>query len=585
MPTLMTDFQDARLELLGRLGRGGMAQIHLARQHSPSGPSRVVAVKQARRDMEGGDDVGSALRHEARIMALLRHPNLVRVHDFVDFDGDGYLVMEAVDGVSVSQLLGRLGRLPAPVAAHLGACAALGLHAAHEVTDENGRRLGLVHRDVSPDNILIDWSGQVKVSDFGIALVTTQRRVTAPGMVKGKFSYMAPEQLHQRNLDRRSDVYSLGAVLYEMLAGRAPFAGNKSDAALLYAIVNAAPPPLPGDIPPAMANLVMECLQKEPASRPASGAALAERLKACAGASDADALKALLDRAYPPGDAQRKLFSSLLSGELQFAPEGTRRVRKEQAEPSALPPIQPVPRPRAWRRVGMGAAALLALAVLGWHQSVQMNAGEGNVSSAPSVVSEASTLTAALPDVPAGLQPLPEATPPLEVKASSVQARTEKQKAGSRSRRLAASREKDPPVARSILTISGPASCDVSVDGRALGPLVNSPVVHLNPGVHRVVCKGGPNNLNLRRQVVLRKNESKKLELLPGTGTLLVKVSPWGDVYLNGRSLGSSPLQPLSVGEGRHRLDVVHPSGQKAHAEVVVVPQKTEIVRIILPVQ
>jgi eukaryotic-like serine/threonine-protein kinase len=249
-----------RYEVLGELAQGGMAEILLGRLVGPSGFERVVVIKRILPHLAREKAFVEMFLDEARTVARLRHPNVVQVYELggevpTDTDDAGpigvagrelYLVMEYLEGESVSGLLRRLAArkevLDPWLAAHLLAEACRGLHAAHELTDGE-YPLDLVHRDISPQNLFVTYAGSVKVLDFGIAKASDRTSRTEAGQVKGKLLYMSPEQCEGRALDRRSDVFALGAVLHELLTGRSLFRRATPLATLKAICEQAAPPP------------------------------------------------------------------------------------------------------------------------------------------------------------------------------------------------------------------------------------------------------------------------------------------------------------------------------------------------------
>jgi hypothetical protein len=209
--------------LLRRIARGGMAEVFLAQQRGLEGFDRRVAVKRILPHLADSPDFVKMFLGEAKLAAQLTHPNIVHIYDFGKVDHDYFIAMEYVDGVHAGELFKQRERerISPALIARIGADAAAALHYAHELRGPNGKPLGLVHRDVSPANLMISYDGVVKLCDFGIAkaaALTDQR--TNPGQVKGKYAYMSPEQTVATALDGRSDVFSLAIVLWELLAGK-----------------------------------------------------------------------------------------------------------------------------------------------------------------------------------------------------------------------------------------------------------------------------------------------------------------------------------------------------------------------------
>ncbi|MBO3095129.1 serine/threonine-protein kinase [Cellulomonas dongxiuzhuiae] len=252
-----------RYRLLRRIAVGGMGEVWEANDDALA---RAVAVKVLRDEFAG--DVGflERFRTEARNSAALHHPHIAALFDYGEQEGSAYLVMELVVGEPLSDLLEREPVLPPRRLLPMLAQTARGLHAAHLA--------GVVHRDVKPGNILIARSGKVKITDFGVSLAADQKTMTATGMVMGTAQYLSPEQAVGRPATPLSDLYSLGVVAYEGLAGKRPFTGPTAvDIAVAH--VNDPVPPLPSSVDKKLAALVLRLLSKEPTERPASGEELA----------------------------------------------------------------------------------------------------------------------------------------------------------------------------------------------------------------------------------------------------------------------------------------------------------------------
>jgi len=271
-----------RYEVLARLGTGGMGTVYRVRQHPLE---RMAVLKLIHREMASDATAVGRFEREMRVTAAIEHPHTVRVYDFGQIDGQPFLAMEYLAGRSLRQELDRGGALSAERVASIGVQVAKALGAAH--------RVGVVHRDLKPDNVmLVDGYGErdfVKVLDFGIARSLDQGGAgfrTKVGAIIGTPVYMSPEQASNVPLDARSDLYSLGVLLYEMLSGSPPFAGE-SITALLYAHASVAPPPLPPRLPrpPALEAAIFRLLSKDPAMRPGSADETIDLLAPFAGGS------------------------------------------------------------------------------------------------------------------------------------------------------------------------------------------------------------------------------------------------------------------------------------------------------------
>jgi len=209
--------------LVRRLGRGGMAEVHLAIAHGASGFERRVAIKLLAPELAGEHELERALIREATLAATLHHRNLVAVLGLGVHEGSYYVVMEHVDGGDLAHHLD--GPIPEPLALHIVHELALGLGYLHAATDTHGLPLGIVHRDVGPANTLVSTTGDVKLGDFGIAKATALADLTAAGARKGRYAYMAPEQLAGEPVTAAADQFGLAVTLVELVTGARPFAG------------------------------------------------------------------------------------------------------------------------------------------------------------------------------------------------------------------------------------------------------------------------------------------------------------------------------------------------------------------------
>jgi serine/threonine-protein kinase len=257
-----------RYEIVGRLAAGGMAEVFLARLKGPHGFETPVVIKRILPHLALDQNVIEMFLDEARIIANLRHPNLIHVHELGRDGGDLFIAMEFLSGETLSGLCRRLASrkelLDPTLAAHIIAEACAGLHAAHEATSNDGRPLEIVHRDVSPQNIFVTYAGEIHVIDFGIATTADRVSRTEAGTVRGKFEYLAPEQLQSIPLDRRADIFALGVVLLELSSGRRVYK-RASHAETLLAIVAQDVPKLTAlrpDAPEALEAICSRALQK-----------------------------------------------------------------------------------------------------------------------------------------------------------------------------------------------------------------------------------------------------------------------------------------------------------------------------------
>jgi len=214
-----------RFELLMEISHGGMATLYLARMSGPQSFEKLVAVKRIHDHLAKERQFVEMFFDEARIAARIEHPNVASIFDLGEMDGIFYLAMEYVHGENLKDVIRESIRqhiaIPWTIIVTIVAEAARGLHAAHELKNSEGRLLGVVHRDVSPQNIVVSYDGHVKVIDFGVAYAAERVTHTEEGSVKGKLAYMSPEQVAGEPVDRRSDIFSLGIVLHEALCSSA----------------------------------------------------------------------------------------------------------------------------------------------------------------------------------------------------------------------------------------------------------------------------------------------------------------------------------------------------------------------------
>jgi len=261
-----------KYQILKRIAVGGMGEIFLAKQSMVKGIDRHVILKRLLPELAKEDGLLESFLDEARVAGTLNHPNIVAIYEVGFWESDCFIAMEFIDGLPLNKVFDRAQEenlpIPADVCAHIAREVATGLDYAHHATDLNGKPLRIVHRDISPHNIIVRTDSVVKLVDFGIAKAENRMQQTAAGQVKGKIFYMSPEQVSGKPIDHRTDQYALGIVLWELLTGKNLI--DRGDIEALYEALNS-PIPKPSryrpDIPPDIERIVMRMLQRDAADR------------------------------------------------------------------------------------------------------------------------------------------------------------------------------------------------------------------------------------------------------------------------------------------------------------------------------
>lgn len=276
--------QFGRYQVITGLGKGGMARVYLAVQRGPFGATKLVVIKQLRPDVADDELLVSQFADEARIALRLSHPNVVHTYDVVVEPEEHYLAMEFLEGLSLSEILRRVGYDALPLDLQLWGLTQVlaGLHYAHELCDFDGTPLHIVHRDVSPSNVFVTYAGEVKLLDFGIAKANNALSSTQIGLVKGKIGYAAPEQLHGQAVDARTDVYAVGIMLWEAMAGRRRWSRGTYLARLAERLEYEGPPieEVWPEVPPPLARICNRALSSKLAERHSSALELKQELDA-----------------------------------------------------------------------------------------------------------------------------------------------------------------------------------------------------------------------------------------------------------------------------------------------------------------
>jgi serine/threonine protein kinase len=502
-----------RYELVRAIGRGGMAEVFLARRRGAAGIAKRLVVKRVRQDLTSDPRFAEMFLREARVSTALSHKNIVTVFD-VGRDEDGlFLAMDYVDGPDLATALDKAGTLDPLMAAYIASEVAAGLDYAHRYRDEKGVALGLVHRDVTPRNILLSLDGEVKVTDFGVAVLggdPSEHR-------RGTPQYMSPEQARGESIDPRADVFSLGLVLHELLAGERVYRGGDKDEIVRKAR-SAEIPRLGPEVPSALADLVARATAARPDDRFASARAMQRELEAWVLAE-----RARLSQPDPPEHALAELLAALFPDWSDRTSEEALRgsagdagtaTMQSVAETVGLDPAtasrvqnlaqlhaarssQSTPRVRSRRRaaiaLGVIAIAGVALALgIGAARRDEPETARASLPVEPAVpMSVPDAAAEPIPMAPADAAPVVEAAPDAGA--------AKKKKNGSSTSTSSSTKE------QGTLDLNAVPWAYVSVDG---GPEEETPIKgrRLAPGKHRVLI----------RNPVLERQRTMTIEILPG---------------------------------------------------------------------
>ncbi len=408
----MSETHLGKYRILQLLAVGGMGEVFLARHEGPAGFAKTAVVKRILAHLAREPGFVEMFLDEARLAAVLSHPNVVQIFELGEDEGAWFIAMEFLHGRSVRALqkaAAKKGEDVRPAqAARILAQALTGLHYAHTAVGAKGETLNIVHRDMSPDNVMVGFNGVVKVLDFGIAKAATAITTTRTGTVKGKYGYMAPEQLLAEKVDGRTDVYSVGVMLYELLSGSRPFSAP-TEAALVNLILNSPVPPLEEmapDVPAELCATVMKALSKDRAARWAT----AEEF--------ATALEGFVHRSgEPAGNAataayMKEVFgAAALENPSVLTPSATHVLpsidvsMKTEAQRAVVVALPPPPRSRTWLFVLAAVATLATVGLLG------VALGSGLTPPPPAEVPKPIARVEPLPVEPPEPRPFP---PPVE---------------------------------------------------------------------------------------------------------------------------------------------------------------------------
>jgi len=592
-----------------RLARGGMAEVFLARLIGVEGFERRVAIKRILPHLSESEEFRGMFLDEARLAAQLTHPNIVHIYDFGKVDDYYFIAMEYVDGVDIGRLIRRAKERPMPfeLAARIFADVCAGLHFAHNASDPMGRKLEVVHRDVTPQNVLVSYDGVVKLVDFGIAKAQFAAGRTRPGVVKGKYAYMSPEQVEGKPLDGRSDVFSAGICLYEMLTGVPLF--RRDDVTASMREIRDGKPINPEkhrkDVPEELVKIMRRALQTSRDNRYGSASAmqtdLEKFLKSATAMATSRELGEYIRRELPPVPEEAAPATSAQPAGTQRQPQKQRTEVQVSARPPTPTPLQVLPDIRS-EEIPTTPDGDSSVPTMPSDMHLadepptnerllpEMRAGSGKHGRASGshtavvpplahsplrtyVAALAAGLTVAAVTLLA-LRPWAAAKDPVIVKVPAAPPPIVVEKPEPSPAELAVA----PPVvvaqttpAPTLDILSRPAGARVTVDGETLRAPTPIHAETFASGMHKVIVeKKGYTPRELAVRLGDGEHRTLDVELRPGArrvvrvqrapqGYLTVRTVPWSKVFEGARLLGTTPMANVPLAEGTHTLTFVNP--------------------------
>ncbi len=443
-----------RYVLYDSIASGGMAKVHLGRLVSRFGFSRTVAIKRLHEQFAAEPEFVAMLVDEARLASRINHPNVVQTLDVVFEENEVLLVMEYVEGESLATLL-RLssqGHAPisVPIAIGVVTGALRGLHAAHIATAEDGSCLEIVHRDMSPQNIMVGVNGVAKVLDFGVAKAALRNQITVQGQVKGKFAYMAPEQLRGEEVDARTDVFAMGTVLWECLTKKRLFLGDDVGQTSAKLLNRPIPPPsqFVPELTPLLDRVVLRALARDPKARYGTAAEFADALEATAIVPRPTEIGTWVSTVAREALARQKALLARIEAGGPSAAVASRPplLRPVSSDPNDATLVEVPKRPRSRRALVIGVAGALLLGTAVMLLLFGRGAAQpGHGAAQPSAQPRATTPEAnpPLPPAASGTTPLAAGSAPVRLSTVPPPSLSDPQAASS-SRRIPSIRPRPP---------------------------------------------------------------------------------------------------------------------------------------------
>ena len=555
--------------LLDKVGSGGMAELFKAKKVGIEGFERVLAIKRILPHLSSDEEFIDMFIAEAKLVALLSHKNITQVYDFGKIGQNYFIAMEYIRGKDLRGLLKRCNekniKFPITLAVFIAKEVASGLSYAHRQKDSMEKSLNIIHRDVSPQNILISYDGDVKVVDFGIAKAGSQSRTTT-GVLKGKLSYMSPEQAWGKTIDHRSDIFAIGIVLYEMLTGERLFKGD-SEINTLEKVRAAQIDPLPSSInaglPAELEAKLLKALAREVTERYQNasdleadlGNILFELLRADPALSLKQFMHSLFKaeiEAEHKSESEEKTISVPLEQETAVADLKSANAEKSKTPVKTRPPelksfrVQEPAKKNVYRYVISASLAAVVLVIAGF---IFWDKNPPPQLTTPSPVQPVAAPQPGAEEQKTATQ-MPAAAPPLagnEIELGTPSPQTDKQQG-----KIQKTPEEENDGG---LTINAMPWANVFVDGKPYGTTPKT-IEDIKVGTHKVRLEN-PNFPAWETRVNISKGQTAKVSYkFGGGGKLVINASPWGNVYLDGALKGQTPLTIEKVSGGKHRIKI-----------------------------